>query len=279
MTNNLWFPEGTLLSLLHALENAVPVPWEHPSQPFLPCSLRVITRRYSSGRCYPLKGAFPESRLCPFHVPPWATSIHPSEHRLHCLVAANRSFCLLENTALIPRQEGPFPPHSHLTWVLYLKGLSAGPPLSPFSMKQQVREAKGMFPAGAQVFLPVPHTLRNQDPKFQNSLPHMTQSLLRRPGLLSQVYPPEGEPCPRDYTVGHEGWGAMTAGCLSMCVGQGCWGQRRCRARGQEPAHAVPDTEEPEIPKSKALPTQVPLRNWKQWRLWGEVCVGSSCPI
>lgn len=102
---------------------------------------------YSSGRCYLLKGAFAESRPCPFHEPPWTTWIHPSEHPLHCLVAANRSFCLSENTALTPRQEGPFPPHNHLTWVLYLKGLSASSPAEPLLHEATSLRSQGDVPS------------------------------------------------------------------------------------------------------------------------------------
>lgn len=45
------------------------------------------------------------------------------------------------------RQEGPFPPHNHLTWVLYLKGLSAGPPAEPLLHEATSRRSQGDVPS------------------------------------------------------------------------------------------------------------------------------------
>ena len=129
MTNNCWFPEDTALPHLHAFEMRLLCPGNvHPSLSSLLSASHYL--RYSSGRYPLLRGAFPECRLRP--CPPLFI---PSEHRLHCFVAANRFFCLPGNIALTPRHEGALPssqpPNLGLVLEIPLPWLSSGSAPSP----------------------------------------------------------------------------------------------------------------------------------------------------
>lgn len=172
---------------------------------------------------------------------------------------ANRSFCLLENTALTARPEGPFPPHSPLTWVLYLEGLSAGPPAEPFLHEATRLRSQGGAPHGSPG---VPSCAtpcgtrtpasRTRCPTGLGFLPKFILPRKNRAPETTLLGMKDGERCLR---------GVYTCTWDRAAEGGNGGAERRCRARGQEPAHAVSDTEEAEIPKSKALPTQAPLRN------------------
>lgn len=219
--------------------------------------------RHSSGSYLLLKGAFPESRLCPFHVLPWATCIY----HIWALITL---LCVCQSVLLSRRQYCSYtqagralpsskPPNLGLVFKRPLSWLPSGWAPSPWSNKsEKLRDVPSWSPGNP--FCATLCGARTPDSRFPcpndpkpaltawaslPSLPFWGRAVLHR--LHCWAWRMVSDVCLGIYICAHK---------TLWDVGQDCSGGREGARPGvrSQPVQSH-NTEESEISKSKAIPT------------------------